>query len=266
MADKIVRAVKKSRADVWSSFKKGISITGYKYYKPPAEIKYRYPAPGSCALDNTDHRHMYRLDWKTPFRQSDYNVRSKELQFADDDPRSATNYVAAIPEFDGSHKRFGGYDQAWLDKAIPDSPSQVMYPELTDGSEALKDELWSAWGNQAEAQAYVREHHAPGLLDLDDTYQQPNEMWRPRGATGFENNPRMKEMFVELEFWIEEVVGKQRREEGKVATYKGTPKKWQLLDDRVYDRDQIEKLQAAADAPAPEQLDMWAEKHTDQYI
>lgn len=141
-----------------------------------------------------------------------------------------------------------------------------MYPELSNGSEALKDELWNGWGKQPEAQAYTQENHGPGLLDMDDVYQQPNMIWRPRGATGFENNPRMKEMFVELEFWIEEVVGKQRRDMGKVAAYKGTPKKWQLLDDAVYDKDQIAKLQAAADAPAPEQLDMWAEKHTDTFI
>ena len=75
----------------------------------------------------------------------------------------------------------------------------------------------------------------------------------------------MKTMFIELEYWIEEVVGRQNREAGRVATAKGTPKKWQILDDS-FDRDQIEKLQAAADAPMPEQLDMWAEKHTGTYI
>lgn len=60
--------------------------------------------------------------------------------------------------------------------------------------------------------------------------------------TGFENNPRMKEMFVELEYWIEEIIGKKRRVEGKVKAYKGTPKKWQILDDAVYDKEQIYKL------------------------
>ena len=112
----------------------------------------------------------------------------------------------------------------------------------------------------------MQDSFAPGQLDLDDTYQQANEQWRPRGATGFESNPRMKEMFVELEWWIEEVVGKQRRDDGKVAAYKGTPKKWQILDDAVYDRDQVEKIQAAADAPMPEQLEMWQEKHSGTFI
>ena len=32
------------------------------------------------------------------------------------------------------------------------------------------------------------------------------------------------------------------------------------MDDKVYDKDQIEKLQAAVDAPHSEQLDQWEEK------
>ena len=42
---------------------------------------------------------------------------------------------------------------------------------------------------------------------------------------------------------------------------KGTPKKWQILDDSAFDREQIEKLQAAARAPLPDELEMWKEKH-----
>lgn len=209
---------------------------------------------------------MYKLDWKTPFRVSEYNVRSIELRYDDDDPRSATNYVAAIPEFDGSHKRFGKYDQQTLNDAQPELKSQVIHPELAMGSEELKDELWSEFNKYEELQADVQENHAPGQCDLDDAYTQANEQWRARGATGFESNTRMKEMFVELEYWIEEVVGKKRQLEGGVPAYKGTPKKWQILDDAVYDRDQIEKIQAAADAPMPEQLEMWAEKHSNTFI
>lgn len=43
---------------------------------------------------------------------------------------------------------------------------------------------------------------------------------------------------------------------------KGTPKKWQILDDDAFDRDQIEKLQAAARAPLPDELEMYQEKHS----
>lgn len=168
--------------------------------------------------------------------------------------------MASIPEFDGSHKRFGKYDQDILDTATPELKSHLIHAELGQGSEELKDELWSGWNKYQELQADVQENYAPGQCDLDDAYNQAVEQWRARGATGFESNTRMKEMFVELEYWIEEVVGKQRRDEGKVAAYKGTPKKWQILDDAVYDRDQIEKLQAATGAPLPEQLEAWQEK------
>ena len=47
----------------------------------------------------------------------------------------------------------------------------------------------------------------------------------------------MKEMFVELEYWIEEVIGKKRIVEGEVRAYKGQPKKWQILDDDCFSRD-----------------------------
>lgn len=116
-----------------------------------------------------------------------------------------------------------------------------MHPELELGSEALRDHLWSEWNKQADYFEEVRELISPGTLDLDDAYTQSNECWRPRGATGFESNDRMKNMYVELEYWIEEVVGRQNREAGRVATAKGTPKKWQILDD-TFDRDQIEKI------------------------
>ena len=43
--------------------------------------------------------------------------------------------------------------------------------------------------------------------------------------------------------------------------YKGTIKKWQVLDDYEHDRDQIELMQAAVQAPLPEELEMYAEKH-----
>lgn len=72
----------------------------------------------------------------------------------------------------------------------------------------------------------VRLMCAPGAADYDEVYNQENEFWRPRGATGFESNARMKNMFIELEYWIEEVVGLQNRQAGRVATVKGTPKKW----------------------------------------
>jgi len=110
MVDRVVKAVKRSRADMWDAFKRGISITGYRYYDIPAEIKYRYPAPGSCDLGVEDHPNLYKNDWKTPFRMSDYNISKIEQTTRDDDPASAENCHSYVPTFDPSHPMKGKYD------------------------------------------------------------------------------------------------------------------------------------------------------------
>ena len=74
--------------------------------------------------------------------------------------------------------------------------------------------------------AQDKRDYCPGNNDYDDDYNQVNQVWNNRGVTGFENLPRFKEMFVEMEYWIEEVVGKPQMVEGKVDAYKGQPKKW----------------------------------------
>mmetsp|Transcript_13204 Transcript_13204/g.22399 ORF Transcript_13204/g.22399 Transcript_13204/m.22399 type:complete len:94 (+) Transcript_13204:20-301(+) len=86
MVDRVVTTVKRGRAEAWGAFKKGISITGYKYYEPPSGLKYRYPAPGSCALDSASHPHLFKKDWKAPFRTSEYNIQKIEKVEAWDDP------------------------------------------------------------------------------------------------------------------------------------------------------------------------------------
>lgn len=89
---------------------------------------------------------------------------------------------------------------------------------------------------------WINENEAPGTFDLDDDYNQALLMWNNRGATGFENNARMKNVFEEIEYLLEDVVCAKEIEEQKIFPYKGTPKKWQLLDDDCFDKDQIEKL------------------------
>lgn len=72
--DKIIKKINSTRLNWWDAFKNSISIPGYGYYKPPPEIKYRYPAPGSYPMDPSDHPNLFKEDWKVPFRDSSYNV------------------------------------------------------------------------------------------------------------------------------------------------------------------------------------------------
>lgn len=93
--------------------------------------------------------------------------------------------------------------------------------------------------------------------DYDHEYDHVTTIWRDRGFSGFLNEPRLRQIQVDLEYWIEEVIGKKQITEGKCKFYKGTVKKWQVLDDDAFDRDQVEKLQAAVQAPLPEELEMY---------
>ena len=108
--NKLKNRLSSTRKEVWSAFKGGLKIKGYEYYQPPAAVKYRYPAPGSCALDETDKFNMYKSDWKQPFRTSEYNIQKINLTYHDDDPREAMTYVSDIPKLDGSRPRHGVYD------------------------------------------------------------------------------------------------------------------------------------------------------------
>ena len=83
--DKVVGKINQSRINWWEAFKLSINLHGYQYYKPPKEIKYRYPAPGSSPLTEVDHPNLYKKHWKTPFRDSQYNIQRKEKKITDDE-------------------------------------------------------------------------------------------------------------------------------------------------------------------------------------
>ena len=115
--DKLVKNIKRVRGDTWGAFKEAISIPGYKYYVPPPEIKYRYPAPGSCALEESDHPNLYKNDWKTPFRHSDYNISKVEIRLRDDDPAQAENYVNRYANFEEGHHMHGRGQEGLIDSS-----------------------------------------------------------------------------------------------------------------------------------------------------
>ena len=112
--DKLIKRAKGVRANAWDAFKEGLKIPGYKYYQPPPEVKYRFPAPGSCAMDEHDHPNLYKNDWKTPFRHSDYNTTKIEMKYDDEDPRQAENFISKLPSFDESNPN----DKYWTDRQV----------------------------------------------------------------------------------------------------------------------------------------------------
>lgn len=87
-----------TRTNWWEAFKVTCNIHGYNYYEIPSELRYRYPAPGSGALDSASYPHLFKRHWKTPFRDSNFNIRNKPKRVAWDD--DATNYVDKLPSLD----------------------------------------------------------------------------------------------------------------------------------------------------------------------
>lgn len=71
----------------------------------------------------------------------------------------------------------------------------------------------------------------------------------------------MKQIFADMEIYITDVVGNERIKKKEMRMLKGTVKKWQVLDDGTYDREEISKIQAAVKAPLPDELDFYKEKH-----
>lgn len=81
-----------------------------------------------------------------------------------------------------------------------------------------------------------------------------------RDYSGMETDVRMRMLQNDFEMVIEKKIGAKQIADGHIKMYKGTIKKWQILDDEAHDRDQIEKMQAAVQAPLPDELEMYRDR------
>jgi hypothetical protein len=216
----------------------GLSIKGYEYYKIPEEIRFRYPAPGSVALDDSSYPHLFKKHWKTPFRDSHFNIRPLEKKLEQDE--NTKHYISGLVTFNpDTEPHLAGMQMP----DVSDLEICSDHPDLN--SEEMTKQLWEEFEDIPNVLATLKRDYSPYINDYSHDYNQVNAQWRDRGASGFLNEAKTREFFVELEFWIEGIIGEQQIRTKKVQFYKGTPKKWQVLDDNAHDRDQIEKMQAA---------------------
>lgn len=98
--DKVAHKLNQTRINWWQAIKLGVNLKGYNYYKPPPELKYRYPAPGSHAIDQESYPNVFKKHWKTPYRESPYNIQKKERRVTNDD--NTVTYVSELPIYDAS--------------------------------------------------------------------------------------------------------------------------------------------------------------------
>ena len=102
--DKVVTTFRATRDRWYEVFKLARGVRGHQYYEIPDGIRYRYPAPGSCAQDKSDHHNLFKEHWKTPFRDSVFNIRQVEKKY--DDYENSEHLIQSIPEFDASSSEF----------------------------------------------------------------------------------------------------------------------------------------------------------------
>lgn len=135
--DKVLGKINQTRLNWWQAFKGGMNIKGYDYYKPPPELKYRYPAPGSCPHDEVDHPHLYKKHWKTPYRESTLNIQKKEKLITDDE--NVEVYSPKAPEFNPADH----FDQLIMREQLPlMEGKKEMFDQENMSLEERKDELW----------------------------------------------------------------------------------------------------------------------------
>lgn len=99
--NRLINKAQSTRKNWFEAFKVSCNIHGYEYYEMPAEIRYRYPAPGSGALDSTSYPHLFKKHWKTPFRDSQFNIRQKPKTISMED--DAIHYISKLPELDAEN-------------------------------------------------------------------------------------------------------------------------------------------------------------------
>lgn len=265
--DKVIHKVKSVRHNWWKDLKGFMRLKGYHYYEAPKELKFRYPAPGSVPRNETDRPNLYKNDYKTAFYESEYDIRNKPLTEVD-------------RPFNNLNIYHGGIKKQELDPENPSHAEVLKGPVrnrrlIEDEATYYEDEDFHP-NNRDNFRAQLRESFEQAPEDnlfiadnwkrlnanlLDQVYH-PRYLWfYERGAMGTGDDPNVQHTYLSIEYLFEEVLGKERIETKEMDMYKGTVKKWQVLDDEQFTQDQIDKVQNAIKAPISDELDRYADQN-----
>ncbi len=188
---RVVRKIKETRHNWWEGLKFFCRLRGYKYYKPPKELKYRYPAPGSVPHTQEDKPHLYKLDYKTPFRDSQFNIREKPLE-------------SGVFENERHWSEFEGWDES-----NPYEKARADYPRLTKfidtqgvclekelfmlGEEEQVEALWEDFQEKIDQDPLMRKYYTQWNEQyLDDVYEPTFMLFHERLTSGLDNDKRFQ--------------------------------------------------------------------------
>ena len=216
----MINKARLARNNWWEAVKLANTVKGHQYYKMPEMIKYRYPAPGSCALERVDHPNLYKMHWKTPFRDSHYNIRMKEKEFTT--AENTEHFISEMPSVDPSKSE---HERMLSLQMQPDtSDLQSAYDEDGDDLSAI----WAEQEGEAEKMRIMCRDYTHSHWDLDEEYNHVTFLvgGYDRDYSGISNDWKSRQLLCEYEYWIEEVIGAKRIREQRIPMYKGTVKKW----------------------------------------
>lgn len=167
MVDKLLSKAKTTRNNWFEAFKLAGNVKGHKYYEIPAALKYRYPAPGSCPLDKSDHPNLYKKHWKTPFRDSPYNIRQKEKTYSI--AENSDHFLPEIPQLDPENNEF---DRQLSLQQLPkmDDVKLAQEADVAPDSDEAISEMWAEFEGAAEKARLMHRDVAPGHWDLNEEY------------------------------------------------------------------------------------------------
>ena len=145
--DKALKQAHKTKGNWWGAFKDSVNLPGYRYYDAPKELKYRYPAPGSCSHDQVDHPNLFKRHWKTPFKDSQFNIRTDERAW--DTNEGFDSCISGKPTFDPSNKYDAEYMKAPTDNYEGIDVAHDYVDQPLNSSEML-DEIHALCEAEAE--------------------------------------------------------------------------------------------------------------------
>jgi hypothetical protein len=86
---------------------------------------------------------MYKKHWKTPYRESTYNIQKKDRMITDEE--NVELYTSGIPEFDPNNV----YDQLIMREQMPNATGKkLMFDQEGKTEEEKSAELWKAFEEQ----------------------------------------------------------------------------------------------------------------------
>lgn len=208
MVDKILARVERTKTNWWTHLKKASNISNnYKYYEIPENLKYRYPSPGSCDPAKEDHPNLYKIHWKTPFRESPYNIRPKEkrpeIGWDDGENWISKTYGKGLPELDPNNpndaETLMQQDPKWDEYKVQDDGETAA---LLD-TEEMRNKLWAEFESMGDHREYLQNQNAGYDLEVDHAYNAVENMWWDREYSGLDSQKRYQNVSVELERMIE---------------------------------------------------------------